>query len=145
MDTPQGKVAVQIPINMVERHQSANDKVNYNWLYLAAAAGLVFWYVTRNKNRREKAMPAGYAGISGKSNTLSDVIVYDNGGETYDRYTVFTPDGSVYGMSSGAGDVMGFNLYVGDDTEIKKGRHLGKRLKSVPDSIKKAVIERLSE
>jgi hypothetical protein len=64
VDTPQGKVAVQIPINMVERHQSANDKVNYNWLYLVAAAGLVFWYVTRNKNKRERAMPAGYAGVS---------------------------------------------------------------------------------
>jgi hypothetical protein len=71
---------------------------------------------------------------------LKQTIVYDNEGESFDRYTVFTPDGSVFGMSETAS---GFNLYLGDKTEIKKGRHLGKRLPSVPDNIKKAVLDRM--
>jgi hypothetical protein len=73
---------------------------------------------------------------------IKDVIVYDNGGESIDRYTIFTPDGSVYGMSENAS---GFNMYIGDNTEIEKGTHLGKRLKSVPKSIQKAVMNRMSE
>jgi hypothetical protein len=73
---------------------------------------------------------------------IEDVIVYDNQGESFDRYTIFTPDGSVYGMSENAS---GFNMYIGDDTEIEKGTHLGKRLKSVPKSIQKAVIDRMNE
>jgi hypothetical protein len=79
-----------------------------------------------------------YAGGGG----IEDVIVYDNGGESFDRYTIFTPDGSVYGMSENAS---GFNMYIGDSTEIEKGSHLGKRLKSVPKSIQKAVMNRMSE
>jgi len=71
---------------------------------------------------------------------LKQTIVYDNEGESFDRYTVFTPDGSVFGMSETAS---GFNLYLGDRTEIKKGSHLGKRLPSVPDNIKKAVLDRM--
>jgi len=67
VDTSQGKVSTEIPFDMVERQQTANEKVNYNWLYLAAAIGVAFWYVTRNKRGRQQAMPAGYAGMSGVS------------------------------------------------------------------------------
>jgi len=77
--------------------------------------------------------------------SIKDVIVYDNAGESFDRYTIFTPDGSVYGMSENANMPNGFNMYIGDDTEIKKGSHLGKRLKSVPQSIEKAVMNRIYE
>jgi hypothetical protein len=73
---------------------------------------------------------------------LEKTIVYDGGEEVLDRYTVFTPDGSVYGMSESAG---GFNQYVGDDSEIQKGSHLGKRLKLVPKDIQEAVLERMKE
>jgi hypothetical protein len=78
----------------------------------------------------------------GKGGSIKDVIVYDNGGESLDRYTIFTPDGSVYGMSESGG---GFNQYLGDDTEVEKGSHLGKRLKSVPKSIEKAVMQRMND
>jgi hypothetical protein len=78
----------------------------------------------------------------GEGGGIDDVIVYDNGGESFDRYTIFTPDGSVYGMSENAS---GFNQYLGDNTEIEKGSHLGKKLKSVPESIKIAVERRMSE
>jgi hypothetical protein len=80
-----------------------------------------------------------------KGGSIKDVIVYDNGGESFDRYTIFTPDGSVFGMSENATMPNGFNMYIGEDTEIKKGSHLGKRLKSVPQSIERAVMNRLNE
>ena len=78
----------------------------------------------------------------GNGGGVKDVIVYDNGGESLDRYTIFTPDGSVYGMSESGG---GFNQYLGDNTEVEKGSHLGKRLKSVPKSIEKAVMQRMND
>jgi len=78
-----------------------------------------------------------------KRNYLSNVIVYDNGGKTFDRYTIFTPDGSVYGMSENPYGALSFNQYVGDSAQIPKGRHLGKRLKSVPNNIKDAVKQRM--
>jgi len=81
----------------------------------------------------------------GNGGSIKDVIVYDNGGETFDRYTIFTPDGSVYGMSDNASMPNGFNQYLGDDTEVEKGSHLGKRLKSVPKSIEKAVVQRMND
>jgi hypothetical protein len=73
---------------------------------------------------------------------LNKVIVYDNKGKTLDRYTVFTPDGSVFAMSENA---LGFNLYIGDNTEVQKGRHLGKKLSNVPDGIRQAVINRINQ
>lgn len=82
-----------------------------------------------------------YGGMS-EAEILKATVVYDNGGETLDRYTVFTPDSSVFGMSA-TGD--GFNQYIGDDTEIEKGSHLGKRLKTVPKDIKSAVLNRMKE
>lgn len=75
-----------------------------------------------------------------KKTILAGCTVYDNGGATFDRYTIFTPGGSVFGMSFNA---IGFNLYVGTDDEIKKGRHLGKRLNHIPEQIKWAIIQRL--
>ena len=75
-----------------------------------------------------------------KQEVLSKSIVYDNGGESYDRYTIFTPDGSVYGMSETA---EGFNQYVGDSSEIEKGKHLGRKLRSVPKGIQGAVLDRM--
>ena len=75
-----------------------------------------------------------------KQEVLSKSIVYDNGGESYDRYTIFTPDGSVYGMSETA---EGFNQYLGDSSEIEKGKHLGRKLRSVPKGIQGAVLDRM--
>lgn len=82
-----------------------------------------------------------YNGMS-KEEILSKTIVYDNQGETLDRYTIFTPDGSVFGMSENAS---GFNQYIGDETEIEKGKHLGKKLTSVPKDIEWAVLDRMIE
>lgn len=57
VDTAVGKINLQIPIDIVERYE---PKQGYNWIYLAAAAGLVFWYVSRGKNKRQQSQPAGY-------------------------------------------------------------------------------------
>jgi len=77
---------------------------------------------------------------------LKDTVVYDNGGKTLDRYTVFTPDGSVYGMSESPTRASnGFNQYVGEESEIEKGKHLGRLLKKVPTGIKSAVLDRMKE
>lgn len=70
------------------------------------------------------------------------VKVYDNGGETFDRYTVILPDGSVFGMSY---DATGFNQYVGDiGKDIEAGDHLGVLLPAIPEEIKYAVIKRMN-
>lgn len=86
----------------------------------------------------------GYIDNMSKEDVLSQTIIYDNNGETLDRYTVFTPDGSVYGMSETAS---GFNQYIGDAKydNIQKGSHLGKKLKSVPAEIEWAVLDRMKE
>jgi hypothetical protein len=58
------------------------------------------------------------------------IKIYDNGGKTLDRLTVFIyeEDGSysIYGMSEAA---IGFDLFCGDNHDnIKPGAHLGKRV-----------------
>jgi hypothetical protein len=67
------------------------------------------------------------------------VVIYDNLGETYDRYTIFIGD-DVFGMSA---EGLGFNMYIGDRTEIEEGDHLGIKLDHVPHGIKNAINERL--
>jgi hypothetical protein len=71
---------------------------------------------------------------------LKKVVVYDNEGESLDRYTVYTPDGAVYGMSSNG---LGFNMYLGEFCEVPQGEHLGKKLRSVPSEIRHAVLCRI--
>lgn len=100
-------------------------------------------YAEMLNNKMAKGGGVGkyYNGMS-KEEILSKTIVYDNQGETLDRYTIFTPDGSVFGMSENAS---GFNQYIGDETEIEKGKHLGKKLTSVPKDIEWAVLDRMIE
>lgn len=64
------------------------------------------------------------------------VKVYDNGGDTLDRYTVFTDEGDVYAM---CGTGMSVDIWIGNDTEIEEGEHLGVLLDEIPQS----VIERI--
>lgn len=47
------KFKVSVPASVVEEHKEAK----YNWLYLAAAGALVFWFVTRDKKRKPEAIP----------------------------------------------------------------------------------------
>ena len=70
-----------------------------------------------------------------------DMTIYDNGGVTYDRYTIFIGD-DVFGMSA---EGNGFNQYLGDCSEIEEGDHLGVKLDHVPHGIQKAINERLKQ
>ena len=81
-----------------------------------------------------------HGGELSKDDFIKNSIVYDNGGKSLDRYTVYTPDGSVYGMSELGG---GFNQYLGEENEVPKGRHLGKKLKYVPKEIESAILSRM--
>jgi hypothetical protein len=74
------------------------------------------------------------------------IDVYDKPG-TLDRYTVVIDDGdgdpSFYGMSETA---EGFNQFCGSQSDgYKRGRHLGQKLQTIPDSILWAVKERMGE
>ncbi len=71
VNTPKGSVGVDIPWEYINPKAESEGKGSYNWLYLAAAAGLVFWYVTRGKSRRNQVMPAGYGGIGGVGDEYS--------------------------------------------------------------------------
>lgn len=110
--------------NKIEKDNFVKDLKSKGFVYKYAQGGEVSQYID---------------GLS-KQEVLSKTIVYDNGGESYDRYTIFTPDGSVYGMSETA---EGFNQYIGDSSEVEKGKHLGKKLRSVPKGIQGAVLDRM--
>lgn len=68
------------------------------------------------------------------------VRIYDNGGETIDRFTVII-DNDFFAMSERGKD---FNQYCGSKEDgYKAGPHLGKKLTSYPnEDIKKAIIDR---
>ena len=75
-----------------------------------------------------------------KTELSSKVLIYDNGGKTIDRFTLFSPNGDVFGMNH---DGKEFNLYLGNENEIEKGKHLGKPLKEIPDEIIFPVLQRV--
>ena len=75
------------------------------------------------------------------------IVIYDNGGETMDRYTVIIGN-DVYGMSDDATSPQGFNQYIGEvGQDIKLGSHLGKKISinKVSSSVKKAIKDREEE
>lgn len=79
-------------------------------------------------------------------NVLAGVMVWDNGGKSWDRYTVLI-DRDVYGMSSNADSVNGFNQYIGDYTEFdfERTQNLGKRIKNheLPFEVIRAIYKRI--
>jgi hypothetical protein len=109
------------------------------------ANGTVYYENRRNRSdvSQSKQLAKGGSTYQGGGEIIKNTIVYDNEGKTLDRYTVFTPDGSVYAMSENA---KGFNQYVGEAVEdnIEQGSHLGKKLKSVPKEIEWAIIDRMN-
>jgi len=85
------------------------------------------------------------------------VIVWDNGGETTDRYTILIDGKYVFGMSSNPSHPQGFNQYAGnieDWVVYKDTNHFIKiwdtketrlNIEDIPEQIKKAVINRIKE
>lgn len=71
--------------------------------------------------------------------------LYDNHGETMDRYTIVLEDGSVYGMSDNPEIPQGFNQYAGMEHEMdwKENSAMGAEIARIPDRIIKAIAERI--
>ena len=71
------------------------------------------------------------------------IEVYDNGGETFDRYTVVIGC-NVYSMSANALSPQGVNqlALVLKERELVGWANLGKKLYDIPGTIKEAVAER---
>lgn len=68
--------------------------------------------------------------------------VYDNGGQTWDRYTVIIgPD--AYGMSGDPQSPAGFNQYAGPAADLNR-EALGAMLQpeQVPDQVARAIEQR---
>lgn len=77
-------------------------------------------------------------------NAIETCTIYYNEVE-YDCYTVFTPDGSVYGMSRDPYSPLGFNNYIGEADEYLHRHHLGEivRLEDLETEVIKAITHRL--
>ena len=99
-----------------------------------------------------KAVKMGIATNMAKKESLNEakqkVMVYDNGGKSMDRYTVFityaTGETIAFGMSDNPMSPNGFNQYVGEvPREISPGKHQGKKLSRIPKEIEKAVKGRI--
>jgi len=61
------------------------------------------------------------------------IKIYDNGGETIDRYTLIMPDGEAWGFSVNPYHPQGFGQYAGNLGELRTFSHLGKPVKSIMD------------
>lgn len=73
---------------------------------------------------------------------MNNIIIYDNP-KYLDRYTVIIDGKHCFGMSSNA---TGFNMYIGDlGTHVFLGKHLGKKLNSIPKGIHRAIEERIAQ
>lgn len=85
------------------------------------------------------------------------IRVFDNGGITFDRFTVVIYNGndaSIYGMSLNADAPNGFNQYFGTPSEYprlldvllgKKDKRIGREVSLVdlPDAVKQGIAKRL--
>lgn len=68
--------------------------------------------------------------------------VWDNGGESFDRYTVILKDGEGLGFSHNPTHPQGFSQYLG---RVEEGGHLGNKieLNDLSDDVRKHLIDRL--
>lgn len=73
--------------------------------------------------------------------SIDKCIIYKHE-EYFDCYTIFTPSGSVYGMSELPYSPMGFNNYIGEADEYYHGDHLGKIVQ--PSELNQEVIKAIN-
>lgn len=78
----------------------------------------------------------------------ADFRVYDNGGQSFDRYTLVVDRGGhsdFYGLGSDVGPG-GFNQFLGSSEDgYKEGDHLGNlvEIDTIPAKVKKAIMDRV--
>jgi hypothetical protein len=70
--------------------------------------------------------------------------ILDNGGKTFDRYTLITHDGMIYGFNDNPYHPQGFGQYCGQWTGGST-KHLGKlmQIADLPEEAQKFVKERM--
>ena len=71
------------------------------------------------------------------------LTVLDNEGITFDRYTVITPEGNVYGMSYDPSSPTGFNQYCCQESDLRPGYDgIGIEIHPIPDCIVLGLTDR---
>lgn len=92
----------------------------------------------------EKTRDEALAWINDQIVKHAKIIVYDNNGKTFDRYTIFIGN-AVFGMSLNPFSPQGFSQYDGERSQIKEGKHLGKRVSfaSLSNEVQKAIKARV--
>lgn len=70
--------------------------------------------------------------------------IWDNGGKSFDRYTIVFQDGSYLGLSHNPDSAQGFSQY---DSPVKEGPNLGKEITwdKLPKEVREHVAEELTE
>lgn len=79
------------------------------------------------------------------------IKIYDNGGKTWDRYTILTEPWyfgkscDAFGMSSNCESPQGFNQYVGDVYQLSES--LGKEVdfNKLPENVQGCILTRLEK
>jgi len=81
--------------------------------------------------------------------SMKDVVVYDNGGKTADRYTVIIgKDAFNMSIDPSSSNPLGVNLYAGEvGRDVKIGSNLGKKvsMNRLPSEVQQAIKQRLKE
>jgi len=84
-----------------------------------------------------------------------NIIVWDNGGETMDRFSILVDKEFIFSMSNNPLSCMGFNQYAGNINEcdayedvddfIRQWDEKETRLsiEEIPDGVKKAILKRM--
>jgi len=77
------------------------------------------------------------------------MAIYDNGGRSFDRYSIIFKDGDLVGMSHNPKSPQGFNQYSGNIKEwgLKDLSHLGKEtnIKDLSPEIQNAIEKRIGD
>ncbi len=75
---------------------------------------------------------------------MSDIVtVWDNGGETNDRYTVLI-DNSIYGMNTMPfHPTYGFSQYCGEKEPDNDLSHCGRIVCELPKDVLQAIVQRI--
>lgn len=100
----------------------------------------IYEIVETNGTINKKSVIISGVEMALKNEIESKVLIYDNGGKTFDRYTIFLSTGEVFGMNTNGKE---FNLFLGYENEFTDREHLGKKLESIPNELFFAVLQRI--
>lgn len=70
--------------------------------------------------------------------------IYDNGGKTFDRYTLIDLEGNVFAFSANPFHPQGFNQFCGNHPCDSKALGREATLLELPEDVQRAIIYRLT-